>query len=183
MIQFKEVSFKYPTRDQMVLDGMNLKIPAGAKIALVGHSGCGKSTITNLLLRFYDIIGGQIKIDGIDLNDYNPLSLRRQIGYVMQEPMLFNTNIAENIRYGKLDATDEEVYKSALRANAVGFIEGEKTDLKPEEEEKEVKEKFDAKIDAMDSEYPNFAMLKDSVEEFSLEKRKLVLEILSNGDD
>ena len=77
MIQFKEVSFKYPTRDQMVLDGMNLKIPAGAKIALVGHSGCGKSTITNLLLRFYDIIGGQIKIDGIDLNDYNPLSLRR----------------------------------------------------------------------------------------------------------
>ena len=183
MIQFKEVSFKYPTRDQMVLDGMNLKIPAGAKIALVGHSGCGKSTITNLLLRFYDIIGGQIKIDGIDLNDYNPLSLRRQIGYVMQEPMLFNTNIAENIRYGKLDATDEEVYKSALRANAVGFIEGEKTDLKPEEEEKEVKEKLDAKIDAMDSEYPNFAMLKDCVEEFSLEKRKLVLEILSNGDD
>jgi subfamily B ATP-binding cassette protein MsbA len=58
MIQFKEVSFKYPTRDQMVLDQMNLKIPAGAKIALVGHSGCGKSTITNLLLRFYDVIGG-----------------------------------------------------------------------------------------------------------------------------
>ena len=58
MIQFKEVSFKYPTRDQLVLDQMNLKIPAGAKIALVGHSGCGKSTITNLLLRFYDVIGG-----------------------------------------------------------------------------------------------------------------------------
>ena len=58
MIQFKEVSFKYPTRDQMVLDQMNLKIPAGAKIALVGHSGCGKSTITNLLLRFYDVNGG-----------------------------------------------------------------------------------------------------------------------------
>ena len=67
----------------MVLDAMSLKIPAGAKIALVGHSGCGKSTITNLLLRFYDVIGGEIKIDGTDLNDYNPLSLRRQIGYVM----------------------------------------------------------------------------------------------------
>ena len=76
MIQFKEVSFKYPTRDQLVLDSLNLKIPAGAKIALVGHSGCGKSTITNLLLRFYDIIAGQIKIDGEDLSDYNPLSLR-----------------------------------------------------------------------------------------------------------
>ena len=60
----------------MVLDGLSMKIPAGAKIALVGHSGCGKSTITNLLLRFYDITAGQIKIDGIDLNDYNPLSLR-----------------------------------------------------------------------------------------------------------
>ena len=67
----------------MVLDGLNMKIPAGAKIALVGHSGCGKSTITNLLLRFYDIIGGQIKIDGVDLHDYNALSLRHQIGYVM----------------------------------------------------------------------------------------------------
>ena len=76
-----------------MLDQLNLKIPAGAKIALVGHSGCGKSTITNLLLRFYNILSGQIKIDGIDLSDYNPLSLRTQIGYVMQEPILFNTTI------------------------------------------------------------------------------------------
>ena len=67
-----------------------MTIPAGAKIALVGHSGCGKSTITNLLLRFYDIRGGEIRIDSSDLNYYNALSLRRQIGYVMQEPILFN---------------------------------------------------------------------------------------------
>lgn len=100
MIQFKAVHFKYPSRDQMVLDEFNMEIPAGAKIALVGHSGCGKSTITNLLLRFYDIKSGVIKIDGEDLNDYNALSLRRQIGYVMQEPILFNTTIKENILYG-----------------------------------------------------------------------------------
>ena len=72
-----------------------MKIPAGAKIALVGHSGCGKSTITNLLLRFYDIKSGVIKIDGEDLGDYNALSLRRQIGYVMQEPILFSRTIKE----------------------------------------------------------------------------------------
>ena len=109
-----------------------MKIPAGAKIALVGHSGCGKSTITNLLLRFYDIKSGVIKIDGEDLGDYNALSLRRQIGYVMQEPILFSRTIKENILYGKLDATDEEVYKAALNANAIGFIEGAKADLTPE---------------------------------------------------
>ena len=126
---------------------MSLKIPAGAKIALVGHSGCGKSTITNLLLRFYEIIGGEVKIDGTDLNDYNPLSLRRQIGYVMQEPILFNTDIAQNIRYGKLDATDEEVYKAALRANAIGFIEGEQsTNLEPGEEYQVIKTQLDEKL-------------------------------------
>ena len=106
MIQFKQVSFNYPTREQLVLDDFSMKIPAGAKIALVGHSGCGKSTITNLLLRFYDIKSGVIRIDGEDLSDYNALSLRRQIGFVMQEPILFNKTIKENILYGKLDATD-----------------------------------------------------------------------------
>ena len=83
MIQFKQVHFNYPSRATKILDEFNMKIPAGAKIALVGHSGCGKSTITNLLLRFYDIKAGVIRIDGEDLSDYNALSLRRQIGYVM----------------------------------------------------------------------------------------------------
>ena len=77
MISFKKVSFKYPTRDKLVLNQLDLKIPAGAKVALVGGSGCGKSTITNILLRFYDITSGKIKIDNIEINDYSPLSLRR----------------------------------------------------------------------------------------------------------
>ena len=137
MIQFKQVTFNYPTRAAKVLDDFNMKIPAGAKIALVGHSGCGKSTITNLLLRFYDIKSGKIKIDGEDLEDYNALSLRKQIGYVMQEPILFNKTIKENILYGKLDATDEEIYKAALNANALGFIEAGQGDLTAEEIKKD----------------------------------------------
>ena len=147
---------------------MNLKIPAGAKIALVGHSGCGKSTITNLLLRFYDINGGQIKIDGVDLNDYNPLSLRTQIGYVMQEPILFNTTIKQNILYGELDANDEEVYKAALKANAVGFIEGTTVDMKPEEEEKDVESKFEKKFEELAITYTKLQNLNGGMKNFSL---------------
>ena len=82
-IEFKNVNFRYPSRKALVLDNMNLVIPATQKIALVGHSGCGKSTITNLLLRFYNLQSGTIEIDGTNLNDYDVRSLRQQIGYVM----------------------------------------------------------------------------------------------------
>lgn len=82
-IELKDVTFRYPSRDQLVMDRMNLEIPATHKIALVGASGCGKSTITNLLLRFYDPQAGQILIDGEPLEDYNVENLRREIGYVM----------------------------------------------------------------------------------------------------
>lgn len=83
-----------------------MKIPAFKKIALVGHSGCGKSTIANLLLRFYDLAKGSLKIDGIDIRDYDIHELRKQIGIVMQEPLLFNVSIKENILYGNNEATD-----------------------------------------------------------------------------
>ena len=91
----------------------NLTIPAGAKIALVGHSGCGKSTLTNILLGFYNMEQGDVTIDGEPLNRYDVHALRQQCGYVMQEPVLFNTTIKENILFGKPDATDEEVYIAA----------------------------------------------------------------------
>ena len=91
----------------------NMTIPAGAKIALVGHSGCGKSTITNLLLQFYTIEDGDLLIDGQSISKYDVKALRHQIGYVMQEPVLFNKTIKENIKFGKLNATDEEVYLAA----------------------------------------------------------------------
>jgi len=122
-IEFKGVRFCYPSKKQPVLDGLDLEIPAGAKIALVGHSGCGKSTITNLLLRFYNVSSGQILIDGKDIDDYNVHNLRKESGFVMQEPILFNWSIKDNIKYGKQDASDEEVYKAALTANAIEFIE------------------------------------------------------------
>mmetsp|Transcript_17768 Transcript_17768/g.16997 ORF Transcript_17768/g.16997 Transcript_17768/m.16997 type:complete len:111 (-) Transcript_17768:373-705(-) len=98
----------------------------GKKIALVGHSGCGKSTIANLLLRFYDIEKGSIKIDGKDIRDYKLSALRRQIGIVMQEPTIFNMSIKENILYGKQNnASNEEIKKAAELANALQFIEDE----------------------------------------------------------
>ena len=80
------------------------------KIGLVGHSGCGKSTIINLLLKFHDITGGQILIDGVDIGEYDIASLRRQVGFVMQNPILFNTSIKDNIRFGVPDATDSKIF-------------------------------------------------------------------------
>lgn len=133
-IVFKDVDFTYPMRaKQPVLQKFNMSIDATKKIALVGHSGCGKSTITNLLLRFYNINSGRIEIDGVDLNDYDIKALRRQIGYVMQEPVLFNASIKENILYGELNASDEQVLKVAEMANALTFIESNVEELTKDE--------------------------------------------------
>jgi len=100
-----------------------MEIPATFKIALVGSSGSGKSTITNLLLRFYDLKSGSILIDGNDIKDYNIKKLRRSIGYVMQEPILFNQSIKENILYGYPNAKDQDIRRVCEQANAMQFIE------------------------------------------------------------
>ena len=113
LIEFKNITFHYPTRGFYVLRNFNMVIPAGQKIALVGSSGCGKSTITNLLLQFYNIEKGELLVDGKNIDQYDVIAMRRQIGYVMQEPVLFNKTIKENILFGKQDATDEEVYVAA----------------------------------------------------------------------
>ena len=89
-IEFKNVSFAYPNQKSKILSNISLRFPAGKKIGLVGCSGCGKSTITNILLRFYNIQEGDVLIDGKNLNEYDIAELRKEIGYVMQEPMLFN---------------------------------------------------------------------------------------------
>jgi ATP-binding cassette subfamily B protein len=133
-IELKNLSFNYPSRKAKVLNNFSLSIPAGKKIGLVGHSGCGKSTITNLLLRFYNLQEGQILIDGKPIDEYDILELRRQIGYVMQEPVLFNMSIKDNILYGQPDASDAKVHQIAEMANALTFIESNFEELTPEEQ-------------------------------------------------
>lgn len=123
-IVFKNVKFSYPTRpDHVILKNFSLHIPAGKTVAIVGTSGNGKSTVAALLERFYDVDEGSITIDGRDVRSLNSSYLRgRVLGYINQEPTLFATSIMENIRYGRQDATDEEVIEAAKEANAHEFI-------------------------------------------------------------
>jgi ATP-binding cassette, subfamily B, bacterial len=123
VLSFNDVSYHYGDSKVDVIDSLNLTIPAGQRVGLVGHSGAGKTTITHLLLRFADVTKGSITLDGVDLRDYTQHSLRQQIAYVPQEPLLFHRSLRENITYGKLDATDEEVRRAAKQANALEFIE------------------------------------------------------------
>ncbi|WP_194775493.1 ABC transporter ATP-binding protein [Pararhodonellum marinum] len=122
-IQFHEVAFTYPTRAEIaVLNDISFHVRAGEKIALAGHSGAGKSTIIQLLLKFYDIQKGQILIDQKPIQDWNLQQLRSQIGIVPQEVLLFGGSIRENIAYAKPDATEEEIILAAKKANAWRFI-------------------------------------------------------------
>lgn len=121
-IEFRDVTFMYPDGDVNVLEHFNLKIPAGASVAIVGETGAGKSTLVNLACRFYEPTGGQILLDGIDLRERSLLWLHSQIGYVLQTPHLFSGTIAANIRYGKEDATMDEIVQAAKTACADEFI-------------------------------------------------------------
>ena len=122
-IRYEHVAFRYPTRpDIAVLQDIDFHIAAGEKIALVGPSGAGKSTIAGLLMQFYPLSGGRILVDGHDVRDYDLTALRRHIGIVPQETLLFGGTIRENIAYGKPGATDQEIIEAATRANAWQFI-------------------------------------------------------------
>lgn len=124
-ITFSNVDFSYPSRkDIEVLHNINFEVQKGQKIALVGSSGSGKSTIVKLLSRFYELEKGHVQIDGKDIHDLEIKSLRKIIGIVPQEVILFGGSILENIKYGKLNATLEEVKAAADQANALDFIEG-----------------------------------------------------------
>lgn len=120
-IEFDNVSFAY-INEEYILKDFSLKIPAGSSVALVGATGSGKSTIVNLICRFYEPTTGVIKIDGKDYKERSIGWLHENLGYVLQTPHLFNGTIKENIRYGKLDATDEEVYAAAKAVSADEFI-------------------------------------------------------------
>src|SRR5690625_220802 len=121
-VEFDNVSFHYDEEDGPVLKDINLSVEKGETIALVGMSGGGKSTLISLIPRFYDVTGGSIKVDGIDIRDVKARSLRDNIGMVLQDNILFSESIAMNIRMGNPEATDEEVIAAAKAANADEFI-------------------------------------------------------------
>lgn len=120
-VEFDDVVFGYEP-NKTVLNGISLYAKAGQKIAFVGSTGAGKTTITNLINRFYDVPDGKIRYDGININKIRKDDLRRSLSMVLQDTHLFTGTVMDNIRYGKLDATDEEVYKAAKLANADSFI-------------------------------------------------------------
>lgn len=123
-IRYNNVHFSYPTRpDIEILKGVNIVINAGEKVALVGQSGAGKSTMVQLLMKFYDVDKGSIEVDGKNLHDFHLSSFRKNLGIVPQEVILFGGTIKENILYGKPDATDEEIYDAARKSNCLEFIE------------------------------------------------------------
>ncbi|XP_059052240.1 ATP-dependent translocase ABCB1-like [Achroia grisella] len=122
-IELKNVIFHYPSKPDMpVLKGISLRVKRGQSVALVGHSGCGKSTIIQLISRYYDVVSGNVCVDDNDVRELSVRWLRDQIGVVGQEPVLFNTTIRENIRYGREDANDTEIEVCAKQANAHKFI-------------------------------------------------------------
>ena len=120
-VEFDDVDFGY-TDEKIVLHNVVMYAKPGQKIAFVGSTGAGKTTITNLINRFYDIQDGKIRYDGINVNKIKKADLRRSLGIVLQDTHLFTATVMENIRFGKLDATDEEVIEAAKLANAHDFI-------------------------------------------------------------
>lgn len=117
-VEFKDVSFMYPDGNEWVLEHFNLKVPQGTNVAIVGETGAGKSTLVNLVCRFFEPTNGQVLIDGKDARDRSQLWLHSNIGYVLQTPHLFSGTIRDNLRYGKPDASDEEIMKALKLVNA-----------------------------------------------------------------
>ena len=120
-VSLRDVSFRYRA-DTPLIDGLNLKVASGQRIAIVGPTGCGKTTMINLLMRFYDVTGGRIDLDGWDIRDLTRSSLRAQYGMVLQESWIFSGTVRENIAYGRPGASQEEIEAAARAAHAHGFI-------------------------------------------------------------
>lgn len=123
-VELRDVHFGYPSRpDEKIFNGFSLTVPSGTTLALVGGSGSGKSTVINLVERFYDPQAGQVLIDGVNIKEFRLSWIRGKIGLVSQEPVLLASTIKENISYGKKDATPEEIRAAIEHANAAKFID------------------------------------------------------------
>lgn len=122
-VEFRDVSFMYPDGDEWVLKHFNLKVPRGTNVAIVGETGAGKSTLVNLVCRFYEPTEGQVLIDGRDARERSQLWLHSHIGYVLQTPHLFSGTVRDNLRYGKPEATDEEIWKALDLVDARSVVE------------------------------------------------------------
>ncbi len=122
-LELDRVSFRYLENGPWIFRDFSLKIPEGQTLAVVGETGCGKSTLVNLLCRFYEPQEGSVLVDGSDYRERTQYWLHRRLGYVLQTPLLFSGTISENIRYGRLDASDDDIRAAARDANALGFIE------------------------------------------------------------
>ena len=121
-VEFKDVSFRYPDGDEMVLENFNLVVPQGTNVAIVGETGAGKSTLVNLVCRFFEPTKGQVLIDGRDARERSQLWLHSNIGYVLQTPHLFSGTVRDNLRYGNPDADDETIWNALKLVNAEGVI-------------------------------------------------------------
>ena len=120
-VELNSVDFRYVS-DRPLISDFTLNVKPGERIAIVGPTGCGKTTLINLLMRFYDVDGGSIKVDGVDIRDMTRKNLRRRYGMVLQDTWLAPGTIRENIAYGRPDAADEEIYEAAKSAHAHSFI-------------------------------------------------------------
>jgi ATP-binding cassette subfamily B multidrug efflux pump len=123
LVEFRQVSFRYPGAEELALAEVSFTATPGQTTAIIGGTGAGKSTLLNLIPRFYDVADGQILIDGVDVREMTQDELRSRIGYIPQRAVLFSGSIADNVRYGRLDATDEEVRRACETAQAAEFIE------------------------------------------------------------
>ena len=132
IIEFKNVCFRYPNAEEDVLSNISFTANAGETTAFIGSTGSGKSTLVNLIPRFYDVTSGEISIDGIDIKDLKQYDLREKIGYIPQKAVLFSGTIDSNLRYGKVDATNEEIEKASRISQAKEFIEAKPDKLESE---------------------------------------------------
>ena len=181
-ITFENVDFKYQDSEERILKNINLTVKKGETVAFVGNSGGGKSTLVNLIPRFFDVSSGVIKIDGVDIKDYDVKSLRKNIGIVPQETFLFSGTILQNIKYGKRDATFDEIKEAAKKANAHDFIENLEEGYNTEIGERGVKlsggQKQRIAIARAILENPQILILDEATSALDNESEKLVQDAL-----